>query len=361
MLRALGVTRRGIAALLALEGAALGAAGRGDRHRARASPAAAVAARAFGADLGAGLLRAARRGPSRPIRWRSPASRCSASPCRVAGARGSRARLNRDATSPTRCATARSTCPRDARAAGVPRAACSPPPACRCCSLPPVAGLPLGGYAAIALWLAAAVAAVGPACRAGARPRCRRARIRGIARARAGAPPARPPRRQRGRHRGERLAVRGDGDHGVLVSRLARRTGSRGVVGADLYVRASPAGDSAFFTRRTSSADRRACQAWRRGRGAALRPPRTRGAGARRSRWSRARSTRASSPASRPSRAACRRASAARSPVWITEAAARPARLEDRRAHRAADRGPAGAGRVSPAWSATTRAPGARC
>jgi putative ABC transport system permease protein len=64
--------------------------------------------------------------------------------------------------------------------------------------LPPWGGLPLGGYAAIALWLAAAVAMVGPLCRsilrrvAPERSRWRRSRWRRCGTCRATSPPASP-------------------------------------------------------------------------------------------------------------------------------------------------------------------------
>ena len=112
--------------------------------------------------------------------------------------------------------------------------------------LPPWNGLPVGGYAAIALWLAAAVAAVGPLCRALLK---RIAPTRGAVTSLALA---------QVRHLPGHLAA---SVAGIVVSaalcvamaimvfsfRVSLQEWLAGVVGADLYVRASE-GESGFFT-----------------------------------------------------------------------------------------------------------------
>ena len=112
--------------------------------------------------------------------------------------------------------------------------------------VPPIAGLPLGGYAAIALWLCASVAAVGPACR--------------LVLARAS--PSRPVPAlalAQLRHLPGHLAA---SVAGIVVSaslcvamaimvfsfRVTLEDWLGGVVGAHVYVRAAASGDGAYFT-----------------------------------------------------------------------------------------------------------------
>ena len=242
LLRALGVTRRGLAAELAMEGGLLGAAGAG------LGTALGLAASRFllarvGADLGAGYFS----GQGVPF---APDARalaaiallavalCVAAALRVAWAVGRIpvADALRDR------AIDISVAPGSIRHAlgfavlGVPLLLA-----------PPVAGLPLGGYAAIAAWLAAAVLAVAPICRA----ELRRA-----------APPSSP---------GAALAlaqVRDLPGHlaasvaGIVVSaslcvamailvfsfRVSLEDWLGGIVGADLYVRTAAGGNTGYLT-----------------------------------------------------------------------------------------------------------------
>ncbi len=113
--------------------------------------------------------------------------------------------------------------------------------------LPPIAGLPIGGYGTIAAWLCASVLAVGPLCRALlARIAPSQAPLATLALAQV-------------RHLPGHLAA---SVAGIVVSaslcvamaimvfsfRVSVEDWLRGVIGADLYVRASAGGDSAFFT-----------------------------------------------------------------------------------------------------------------
>ncbi|HZZ91561.1 MAG TPA: FtsX-like permease family protein [Usitatibacter sp.] len=113
--------------------------------------------------------------------------------------------------------------------------------------LPSISGLPLGGYGAIAAWLAAAAAAVGPLCRALlARIPAPRSTLAALALAQVRDLPG---------HLAASIA-------GIVVSaslcvamaimvhsfRVSLEDWLAGVVGADLYVRSSPEGDSGFFT-----------------------------------------------------------------------------------------------------------------
>ena len=175
---------------------------------------------------------------------------------------------------PRRCAIARSTCPPAPTRAGVARRRRSS-----------LAGIPLlfvpadrracrsAATPRSRSGSRASVASVAPVCRALlARCAARRAPV-ADARARAGAPPARPPRGERRRHRRERGALRGDGDHGASRFACRSRIGSRGVVGADLYVRTVAGGDTGFFTADGAARASPRFPRCRRHRGAALRPP----------------------------------------------------------------------------------------
>jgi putative ABC transport system permease protein len=111
---------------------------------------------------------------------------------------------------------------------------------------PALDGLPIGGYAAIALWLAAAVVAVGPLCRGLLARVAPEGPVAALALAQV-------------RHLPGHLAA---SVAGIVVSaslcvamaimvfsfRVSLEEWLRGVVGADLYVRAAPAGDTGFFS-----------------------------------------------------------------------------------------------------------------
>jgi putative ABC transport system permease protein len=113
--------------------------------------------------------------------------------------------------------------------------------------LPPIAGLPLGGYAAIAAWLCASVLAVGPLCRA---------LLRRLAPSRA---PLATLALAQVRHLPGHLAA---SVAGIVVSaslcvamaimvfsfRVSVEQWLRGVIGGDLYVRASIGADSGYLT-----------------------------------------------------------------------------------------------------------------
>jgi putative ABC transport system permease protein len=242
LLRALGLTRRGIAAILAVEGGIIGVAG------ALAGTALGIAAsrellERAGADLGAGFFS----GQSAVFAV-SPSALAAiallgvgmsvAAGLWVARAVGrmhvAQALRDRAIDLPT---LARGGAWRAALlvALGVPLL-----------FAPPWNGLPIGGYAAIALWLAAAVAAVGPLCRALLRRLApSRTAVAALALAQV-------------RHLPGHLAA---SVAGIVVStalcaamaimvfsfRVSLQEWLAGVVGADLYVRASD-GDSGFFT-----------------------------------------------------------------------------------------------------------------
>ncbi|HYC36914.1 MAG TPA: FtsX-like permease family protein [Usitatibacter sp.] len=112
--------------------------------------------------------------------------------------------------------------------------------------VPPLGGLPLGGYAAIGAWLVAAVAAVTPVCRALLGRLSPEGAIASLGVAQV-------------RHLPGHLAA---SVAGIVVSaslciamaimvhsfRASLSAWLDGVVGADLYVRAAPAGDTAYFS-----------------------------------------------------------------------------------------------------------------
>ncbi len=112
---------------------------------------------------------------------------------------------------------------------------------------PAIGGLPIGGYAAIALWLAASVAAVGPLCRAIlARVAPRERAVAALAVAQVRHLPGHLTASVAGIVVSASLCVA----MAIMVhsfrESLDRWLG--GVVGADLYVRASPGGDTGHFT-----------------------------------------------------------------------------------------------------------------
>ena len=243
LLRALGVTRRGLAALLAVEGAVLGAAGAilgtalalaGSRELLRRS----------GADLGAGYF-----GPGTGVFSPDPVGLAAialiAIGMSVAGAlwvaravgRVPIAEALRDRAIDLPLGHGGTTLAVLLAVAGVPLL-----------FVPPVRGLPLAGYAAIGLWLAAAVVAVAPLCRALlARFAPSRNAVAALALAQV-------------RHLPGHLAA---SVAGIVVSaalgiamaimvhsfRESLDAWLGGVVGADLYVSPGGAGNAGFFTR----------------------------------------------------------------------------------------------------------------
>ena len=243
LLRALGVSRRGLEALLALEGAALGAIGSvlgvalgllGSRALLRRS----------GADLGAGYF-SGHEGVFAPDPVALGAiaalgigvSTLAAWWVARSVGRMAVAQALRDRTVDVASASSWSVPLGLALAGGgIPLL-----------FLPPIAGLPLGGYAAIAFWLAASVAFVAPICRGIL------ARVSPVSNPLAALALAQV--RQLPGHLAASVA-------GIVVSaslcvamaimvhsfRVSLAHWLQGVVGADLYVRAASGGDSGYFT-----------------------------------------------------------------------------------------------------------------
>jgi putative ABC transport system permease protein len=242
LLRALGVTRRGLAVELALEGALLGAAGAAIGTVLGIYASRAILAR-VGADLGAGYF-------SGHGIAESPDARALAAIALLAVAMSVAAAL-RVAWAVGRIPVAEglrdraidiAVAPGSARYAvafallGVPLLLA-----------PPVGGLPLGGYAAIAAWLAAAVLAVGPVCRALlARLPAPRSPVADLALAQV-------------RHLPGHLAA---SVAGIVVSaslcvamailvhsfRVSLEQWLGGIVSADLYLRTASGGDTGYLT-----------------------------------------------------------------------------------------------------------------
>ena len=242
LLRALGVTRRGVASMLAFEAAAMGAAGAAIGTVLGLAASRALVGRA-GADLGAGYF-AGQGAAFAPDPWGLAGIALLAVGMSVAAAVWVARAVNRvDVAEALRD-----------RAADLPHA---PGNAGRIALLlvalgvplllvPPVAGLPLGGYGAIALWLGAAVAAVAPACRwvlGRIHPRDSRA---ALALAQLSHLPG---------HLAASVA-------GIVVSaslclamaimvhsfRVSFEQWLAGVVGADVYVRSGDGGDTGYFS-----------------------------------------------------------------------------------------------------------------
>lgn len=243
LLRALGVTRGGVAALMALEGAALGAVGSAAGIALGLAGSRWLLGRS-GGDLGAGFF-SGNAGAFSPDPFALgviallgigaavvAAMAVARSTGRLAIAEALRDRAV-DIAAPSRW--------------GAPLALALFIAGIPLLFAPPVKGLPLAGYAAIALWLAAAVAAVGPLCRAllgavspgrGALPMLALAQVR---------------------HLPGHLAA---SVAGIVVSaslcvamaimvfsfRVSLADWLNGVVGADLYLRAASGGDTGYFT-----------------------------------------------------------------------------------------------------------------
>ena len=243
LLRAIGVTRRGLWAVLAFEGALVGAAG-----ALVGSVAGVVASRVllerFGSDLGAGYFA----GNSLFFAV-DPLALAGIAGLGIATAVGGAlwvgsavaripvAEALRDRSLDLPLAHSRAGWLALALAvAGIPLL-----------FAPPVAGLPLGGYAAITLWLAAAVVAVDPLCRGvlrlvppGARP------VSQLARAQVRHLPGHLSASVAGIVMSTSLCVA----MAIMVFsfRVSLDDWLRGVVGADLYVRAGANGDTGFFS-----------------------------------------------------------------------------------------------------------------
>ncbi len=242
LLRALGVTRRGLAAELALEGALLGAGG------AALGTAIGIAASRFllariGADLGAGYFS----GQGVPF---APDPRALAAIALLAVALSVAAAL-RVAWAVGRIPVAEAL--RD-RAIDISVAPGSVRHAAACAILgvplllaPPVAGLPLGGYAAIAAWLAAAVLAVAPICRAVlARSAQPRSAVAALALAQVRDLPGHLAASVAGIVVSASLCVA----MAILVFsfRVSLEDWLGGIVGADLYLRTAAGGDTGYLT-----------------------------------------------------------------------------------------------------------------
>lgn len=241
LLRALGVTRRELAGLLAFEGALIGGVGAvigtalgllGSR----------LLLERWGADLGAGYFSGV--GTFSPDPWGLAGIALLGIGMSVAGSLWV-------ARAVARIAVAEAL--RD-RAVDLPRVAGASHWIAAACFvagipllvLPPMMGLPLGGYAAIALWLAAAVAIVAPLCRLvlGRLAPTRAISLLALAQV---------------RHLPGHLTA---SVAGIVVSaalcaamaimvfsfRVTLEEWLAGVVGADLYVRSSPSGDGAAFS-----------------------------------------------------------------------------------------------------------------
>lgn len=243
LLRALGVTRAGLAALLALEGAVIGAVG------AAIGTVLGLAGSRFmlgrsGADLGAGYF-GDHGGVFSPDPWALAGIALLGIAMSVAGALWVARAVGRIEIADALRDRAVDL-PHDSRratwiamalfAAAVPLLFAGP-----------IAGLPLAGYAAIALWLAASVVSVAPLCRAIlGRIVPRRNTVAALALAQV-------------RHLPGHLAA---SVAGIVVSaslaiamaimvhsfRVSFEGWLHGVIGADLYVRAAREGETGYFT-----------------------------------------------------------------------------------------------------------------
>ena len=243
LLRALGVTRRGIALQMALEGALLGLVGSAIGIALGLAGSRWLLGRS-GGDLGAGFF-------SGNAGAFSPDAAALACLAALAIAAATIASLW-VARSVGRIAIAEALRDRALDIAAPSRAGAYVAAALFAAGIPMLfapsfRGLPIAGYAAIALWLAAAVAAVGPICRAllgSIAPN--RGALASLALAQVRLLPG---------HLAASVA-------GIVVSatlcvamaimvfsfRVSLADWLHGVVGADLYVRAAAGGDSGFFT-----------------------------------------------------------------------------------------------------------------
>jgi putative ABC transport system permease protein len=243
LLRALGVTRKGLAALLALEGAVIGAVGAAIGTALGLAGSRALLRRS-GADLGAGFF-GDHGGVFAPEPWGLAGIALIGILMSMGGALWVARAVGRIEIADALRDRAVDL-PHDSRrsavaaillfAAGVPLLYAAP-----------VGGLPLAGYGAIALWLAASVVSVAPLCRAIlGRIVPRRNAVTALALAQV-------------RHLPGHLAA---SVAGIVVSaslciamaimvhsfRVSLDEWLHGVVGADLYVRAAREGETGYFT-----------------------------------------------------------------------------------------------------------------
>jgi putative ABC transport system permease protein len=242
VLRALGVTRRGLAAQLALEGALIGALGAALGTVLGLAGSRMLLQRA-GGDLGAGYF-----GASDVAFAPDPVALGAVALLGIAMSVAAALWVARAAG---RVPVAEAL---HDRAIDLPAGAGAGRYALACLlvgipllAAPPVAGLPIAGYAAIAAWLAAAVLAVGPLCRWI------------LARAGAGRSPVASLALAQVRHLPGHLAA---SVGGIVVSaslcaamaimvhsfRVCLEDWLAGIVGADLYVGTASTGDSGFLT-----------------------------------------------------------------------------------------------------------------
>ncbi|HET6264172.1 MAG TPA: FtsX-like permease family protein [Usitatibacter sp.] len=241
LLRALGVTRLGLAAQLAFEGAIIGAAGAAVGTALGLAGSRLLLERS-GADLGAGYF-AGHSGAYAPDPWALAGIALLGIAMSVAGSlwvaravmripvaealRDRAVDLPRVSGAPAWIAVALA-------AAGVPLLL-----------FPPMAGLPLGGYAAIALWLAAAVALVAPLCRALLGRLAPEQVVETLALAQVRELPGHLAASVAGIVVSAALCVA----MAIMVHsfRVTLEDWLTGVVGADLYARATGSGDGAAF------------------------------------------------------------------------------------------------------------------
>jgi len=242
LLRALGVTRRGLAFLLAMEGGVLGAMGAGAGTALGIFGSRALLQR-IGADLGAGFF------SGHDVPFAPDAAALGAIALLAIGLSMGAALAVARAVGRVPVAEALRDRAIDlpvARGAGG-IAAVFALAGIPLLFAPPVDGLPIGGYAAIAAWLAAAVLAVGPLCRALlARLRPPRSPIADLALAQV-------------RHLPGHLAA---SVAGIVVSaslcvamaimvfsfRVSLEQWLGGIIGADLYLRTASGADTGFLT-----------------------------------------------------------------------------------------------------------------
>ncbi|MDQ3026450.1 MAG: ABC transporter permease [Pseudomonadota bacterium] len=242
LLRALGVTRRGLAFLLAFEAAIIGSAGALLGTALGLAGSRVLLARS-GADLGAGYF-GGQGGAFAPDPWALVGIGLLGVAMSIAGAmwvaravgRLDVAEALRDRASDLPPVTTRSGWVAMVLGlAGIPLL-----------WLAPIGGLPIGGYAAIGLWLVASVAAVGPLCRVILSRLNPSGAVAALALAQV-------------RHLPSHLAASVAGivvsaslcmAMAILVSsfRVTLEEWLAGVVGADLYARAATSGDGAYFS-----------------------------------------------------------------------------------------------------------------
>ena len=242
LLRALGLTRRAIAAQLGLEGALLGALGAAIGTAVGIAGSRAILAR-VGADLGAGFF-----GGEEFAFAPDPRALAAIALLGIGMSAGAAFWVARVAARvPVAEGLRDQALDLPVARGGARNAALFVLAGVPLLFVPPIEGLPLGGYAAIAAWLAAAVVAVAPLCRALlARMRPAGSPIAGLALAQVRDLPG---------HLAASVA-------GIVVSaslcvamaimvfsfRVSLADWLGGIVGADLYLRTAAGGDTGFLT-----------------------------------------------------------------------------------------------------------------